>query len=109
MQPQRFWNIENTHTMVKSLRTHWGPCRWKSEVVFYICKWLHLCGDYKINIIHFVRGDEVRPRGHAWVTRNGKELPITPAYRPEKMILIGENDKYRYWASEKEGARLVIR
>lgn len=95
--------------MAKSLRTHWGLCRWKSELVFRICKGLHLRGDFKINIIHFVRGEEMRPRGHAWVTRNGKELYITPAYRPEKMILIGENDKYKYWVSEKEGARLVMR
>ena len=78
-------------------------CRIKSEVVFCICKWLRLRGDFKINIIHFVQGEEMQPRGHAWVTCNGKELHITPAYRPDKMMLIGENDKYRYWASSQYG------
>ncbi|MBQ1858430.1 MAG: hypothetical protein II605_02075 [Paludibacteraceae bacterium] len=81
---------------------HWGRCRIVSEVVYAWCKLLHLKGDYKINIIHHIRDDEFRERGHAWVTRDGKDLFLTPAYRPQEMSQIGENEKYRYWVSPKQ-------
>ena len=94
--------------MKKSEQEHWGICRWKSEIVYAICKGLHLRGDFKINIIHFVRRDEFRKRGHAWVTRDDKDLRITPAYRPSMMRIVGENEKYRYWISDeiKEGTKV---
>ena len=78
-----------------------GLCRLKSEVVYAICKLLHLKGDYKINIIHRIREGNMQKRGHAWVTHDGKDLYITPSYRPHAMSKIGENDKYRYWISIK--------
>ena len=49
-----------------------------------------------------MHGDDIRKRGHAWVTRNDKDLFITPAYRSHTMKKIGENGKYRYWVSSKQ-------
>ena len=82
---------------------HWGPCRIKSEFVYAICKKLHLKGDFRINILHKMHGIVIHQRGHAWVTCNNKDLFLTPSYRPHKMSKIGENDKYCYWISLKEG------
>lgn len=73
-----------------------------SELVYAICKLLHLKGDFKINIIHQMHGDDLRQRGHAWVTRNDKDIFLTPAYRPHTMNIIGENEKYRYWVFSKQ-------
>jgi hypothetical protein len=70
--------------------------------VYAFCKLLHLKGDYKINIIYRVRGDAFRQRGHAWVTHNGKELFLTPAFRYHSMSKIGENEKYCYWISARQ-------
>lgn len=87
---------------MKSQKEHWGRCRIASECVYAICKFLHLKGDFKINIIHQMHGDEMRQRGHAWVTRDGKDLFLTPAHRTHTMNIVGENDKYRYWVSAKQ-------
>lgn len=81
----------------------WGPCRVKSELVYTICKLLHLKGDFKINILQCMRDIDILQRGHAWVTRNGNELSLTPAYSPKSLHKIGENDKYCYWVSVKKG------
>lgn len=89
--------------MKKGKREHWGRCRIASEVVYALCKLLHLKGDYKINILQHVQGDDIRKRGHAWVTCNDKDLFLTPAHRLELMDKIGENDKYCYWVSVKQG------
>ena len=83
-------------------KEHWGPCRLKSEVVYAICKFLHLRGDYKINIIHFTNAEGLRKKGHAWVTCDGKDLAITKPFRPEGTRLIGGNEKYLYWAAGKQ-------
>jgi len=89
--------------MKKNKHKHWGQCRLISEIVYATCKLLHLKGDFKINILQYMRGDDIRPRGHAWVTRNDKDLFLTPAHRPQMMNKIGENEKYRYWVSVKQG------
>jgi len=89
--------------MKKNDNEHWGRCRVASEVVYAVCKMLHLKGDFKINIIQHVRGDDIRQRGHAWVTCNGKDMFLTPAHRLESMDKIGENDKYCYWVSVLQG------
>jgi len=89
--------------MGQNRTNHWGPCRVKSEVVYAICKLLHLKGNFKINILHFMREVDILQRGHAWVTRNGNELSVTPAYSPKTLYKIGENDKYCYWVSVKKG------
>jgi len=85
----------------KNKNGHWGRCRIASEFVYTFCKLLHLKGDFKINIIHQVLGNDIRQRGHAWVTCDDKDLFLTPAYRPHTMIKIGESKKYRYWISTK--------
>lgn len=87
---------------MKSNKEHWGRCRIASECVYAICKLLHLKGDFKINIIHQMHGDDIRQRGHAWVTRNDKDIFLTPAYRSHTMEKIGENEKYRYWVFSKQ-------
>lgn len=87
---------------MKSNKEHWGRCRIASECVYAICKLLHLNGDFKINIIHQIHGDDLRQRGHAWVTRNNKDIFLTPAYRAHTMNIIGENEKYRYWVFSKQ-------
>lgn len=87
---------------------HWGSCRVKSELVYTICKLLHLKGIFKINILHCMREVEILQRGHAWVTCNGNELFLTPAYRPKSMHKIGENDKYCYWVSVKKGRMKAV-
>ena len=84
-------------------KRHWGRCRIISEIVYAVCKLLHLKGDYKINIVYFTRGDGIRKRGHAWVTCNDKDVFLTPSYRPHRMNRIGENEKYRYWISTNRG------
>lgn len=82
---------------------HWGACRIKSELVYAICKILHLNGDFKINILHKMRENTIRQRGHAWVTCNDKDLLLTPAYRQHSMSKIGENSKYCYWIYVTQG------
>ncbi len=89
--------------MKKNKNEHWGQCRVISEFVYALCKLLHLKGDFRINILQFMRGSDIRKRGHAWVTRDGRDLFITPADRPESMYKIGENEKYCYWISVKQG------
>ena len=89
--------------MKKNKNEHWGLCRVESEILYAFCKLLHLKGDYKINILQYMRGEALRKRGHAWMTRNGKDLFLTPAHRPESMEKIGENDKYCYWVFVKQG------
>lgn len=93
--------------MKKNNNEYWGQCRVVSEIVYAICKFLHLKGNFKINILQYLCGDVIRKRGHAWVTRDDKDLFLTPAHRPEVMSKIGENDKYCYWVSEKQG-RLML-
>ena len=83
-------------------KEHWGPCRLKSEVVYAICKFLHLRGDYKINIIHFTNAEGLRQKGHAWVTCDGRDLKLTPAFRPDDMSPMGGNEKYLYWIAGKK-------
>lgn len=82
---------------------HWGYCRIGSELVYAICKLLRLKGDFKINILQYMRGDYIRKRGHAWVTRDDKDLFLTPVHRPESLDKIGGNDKYCYWISLRRG------
>ena len=82
---------------------YWGFCRINSECVYAICKLLHLKGDFKINIIQFLRGDSIRQRGHAWVTRDDKDLFLTPAFRPKTIEKLGGNEKYCYWVAVKQG------
>lgn len=89
--------------MKNKTRERWGRCRIASEFVYAICKMLHLKGNFKINILQFVRGEGIRQRGHAWVTCNDKDLFLTPAHRPKSMDKIGENDKYCYWVSVLQG------
>ena len=89
--------------MKKNRKEHWGPCRIESELVYSICKLLHIEKNYKINILQYMRGDSLRKRGHAWVTCNNKDFFLTPAYRPKTMEKIGENEKYCYWVSVKQG------
>lgn len=90
--------------MTKRKNGYWGQCRVISEVVYAVCKFLHLKGNYKINILQYMCGDVIRKRGHAWVTCNDRDLLLTPARRPQTMSKIGENDKYCYWVSEKQGS-----
>ena len=87
----------------KNKNEHWGQCRVASEVVYAICKLLHLKGDFKINIIQYMREGGIRQRGHAWVTCNDKDLFLTPAHRPASMDKIGENEKYCYWVCVRQG------
>ena len=86
-----------------SKKEHWGRCRIASEIIYSVCRLLHLKGNYKINIIHYMPGKDIHERGHAWVTCNDKDLFLTPAYRSQSMSKIGENDKYCYWISPKQG------
>jgi len=87
----------------KNKTGHWGRCRVVSEVVYATCKLLHLKGNFKINIIQHLRGDDICERGHAWVTCNDKDLFLTPAHRPQSLDKIGENDKYCYWVCVRQG------
>ena len=49
------------------------------------------------------RQEDIRQRGHAWVTCNDKDLFLTPAHRPASMDKIGENEKYCYWVCVRQG------
>lgn len=89
--------------MEKNGNEHWGPCRIASEAVYTVCRLLRVKGECRINILQYMRGEEIRQRGHAWVTLGEKDLFLTPAHRPESMVLLGGNGKYRYWVSVKEG------
>lgn len=95
--------IINLHMFEVKKKEYWGQCRVISEIVYVVCKFLHLKGNYKINILQYMRGNDIRKRGHAWVTCNDKDLFLTPAHRPQSMSKIGENDKYCYWVSVKQG------
>lgn len=80
-------------------------CLILSEIVYFFARIFDRKHNYRINIIVTFYGD--RDKGHAWVTRDGKDFMITnPTVIPSKYTEIGSSEKYRYFVKESNLHRL---
>lgn len=75
-----------------------NKCLYISLLIYHIFHTIDFWGDYKINIV-VVFYKKYPDRGHAWVTRNGKNFLLKNNSVNPQLELIGESNKFRYWTT----------
>ncbi len=74
-----------------------NKCLYISLLIYHIFNLIDFWGEYKINII-VVFYNRYPDRGHAWVTRNGKNFLLkNDSVKLSELETLGLSKKYNYW------------
>ncbi len=79
-----------------------NKCLKKARLTYAVCRFLHVKGELRINIVMNCKENASEDTGHAWASLDGRHLTGTRRGRklPYRLTEIADNGKYRYWLME---------